>query len=47
MAAVKRLIIHHHSADCFLVLWDHEFILVMLEGMAGVAHFITGHEQAQ
>ena len=55
VAAVKRLPVHHYSADyiCvpFLIV---EFIFTYLEiefhslgGVAGVAHLITGREQTQ
>ena len=43
VAAVKRLPIHHYSAD--YIFWFENKILLkpVLGGMAGVAHFITGH----
>ena len=50
--------VHHHSADyIFWSVGTIEFILsnlkirvplkLVLGGVAGVAHFITGHEQTQ
>ena len=58
MAAVKRLPVHHHCADfIFLSFGIIEFIFSHLKirvplkpvlgGVAGVAHYITGHEQTQ
>ena len=58
MAAVKRLPVHHHTAD--YIFWSFgiiEFIQIyfssrvwfkpVLEGVAVVAHCTTGHEQTQ
>ena len=52
---VAAVNIHHHIADD--IFWSIEFIVsqcenevpfkLVLGGVAGVAHFITGHEQTQ
>ena len=59
VAAVKRPTVHHHSADyifsdpfgsnelIFSPLKNSVPLKLVLGGVAGVAHFITGHEQTQ
>ena len=58
VAPVKRLSVHHHSVHCIfwsfgmieLIVNHFENIVPLkpvLGGVAGVAHFITGHEQIQ
>lgn len=58
MAVVKRLPVHHNSADYifwsfgiieffYSYLENRVLLKPVLEGVASVVHFITGHEQPQ